>query len=63
VLDGEEGQLDRSFGNEEELRRVKEARNTIKRRKANWNGHILGTNCLLKHSIEGKTEGRIEVTR
>jgi hypothetical protein len=44
---------------------VKEERNivqTIKRRKANWIGHILCRNCLLKHVIEGKLEGRIEVT-
>jgi hypothetical protein len=44
---------------------VKEERNivhTIKRRKANWIGHILLRNCLLKHVIEGKLEGRIEVT-
>jgi hypothetical protein len=43
---------------------VKEERNivhTIKRRKANWIGHILRRNCLLKHVIEGKLEGRIEV--
>jgi len=36
---------------------VKEDRNVIhaiKRRKANWIGHILVTNCLLKHAIEGK---------
>jgi hypothetical protein len=25
--------------------------------------HILHTTCLLKHFIEGKIEGRIEVTR
>jgi hypothetical protein len=51
--------------NEEVLHRVKEERyivHTIKRRKANWIGHILRTNCLLKHVIEGKLEGRIEVT-
>jgi hypothetical protein len=36
--------------------------NTIKRRKANWIGHILHRNCLLKHVIEGKLEGRIEMT-
>jgi hypothetical protein len=51
--------------NEEVLYRVKEERNivhTIKRRKANWIGHILRRNCLLKHDIEGKLEGRIEVT-
>jgi hypothetical protein len=34
---------------------------TIKRRKANWTGHILCRNCLLKHIIEGKIEGRIEM--
>jgi hypothetical protein len=32
------------------------------RRKANWIGHILRMNCLLKRVIEGKIEGRIEVT-
>jgi hypothetical protein len=51
--------------NEEVLQRVKEERNilhTIKRRKANWIGHILRRNCLLKHVIEGKLEGRIEIT-
>jgi hypothetical protein len=45
--------------------RVKEERNilhTIKRRKANWIGHILRRNCLVKHVIEGKLEGRIEMT-
>jgi hypothetical protein len=49
--------------NEEVLHRVKEERNilhTIKRRKANCIGHILGRNCLLKYVIEGKVEGRIE---
>jgi hypothetical protein len=29
----------------------------------NWIGLILLTNFLLKHVIEGKIEGRIEVTR
>ena len=51
--------------NEEVLHRVKEERNilhTIQGRKANWTGHILRSNCLLKHVIEGKIEGRIEVT-
>jgi hypothetical protein len=49
----------------EVLHRVKEERNvlqTSKRRKANWIGHILCRNRLIKHVIEGKTEGRIEVT-
>jgi hypothetical protein len=51
--------------NEEVLHRVKEERNilrTIKRRQANWIGHILRRNCLLKQVIEGKLEGRIEIT-
>jgi hypothetical protein len=51
--------------NEEVLHRVKEERNivhTIKRRKANWIGHILRRNCRLKHVNEEKLEGRIEVT-
>jgi hypothetical protein len=50
--------------NEEVLHRVKEERNilhTIKRRKANWIGHMLHRNCLLKH-VEGKLKGRIEKT-
>ena len=49
--------------NEEVLQRVKEERNilhTIQRWKANWIGHILRRNCLLKHVIDGKIEGRIE---
>jgi hypothetical protein len=51
--------------NEEVLHRVKEERNIlhkIQRRKANCIGHILRKNCLLKHVIEGKLEGRIEMT-
>jgi hypothetical protein len=27
----------------------------------NWIGHILPRNCLLKHVIKGKLQGRIEV--
>jgi hypothetical protein len=45
--------------NEEELSRAKEERNTlqtIKRREANWIGHILHKNCLLKDVIERKIE-------
>ena len=51
--------------NEEELHIVNEEWNilhTVKRRKANWIGHILHRNCLLKQVIEGKIEGRVEVT-
>ena len=50
----------------EVLQRVKEKRNIlhkVTRRKANWIGHILRRNCLLKHAIEGQIEGRIEVTK
>jgi len=36
---------------------------TIKRRKVNWVGLILGTNCLIKQVIEGKIKGEMEVTR
>jgi hypothetical protein len=46
--------------NEAVLHRVKEERNilhTIRRRKANWIGHILRRNCLLSHIIEGKIIG------
>ena len=51
--------------NEEVSLRVKEQRNIlheISKRKANWIGHILGRNCLLQRVIEGKIQGRIEVT-
>ena len=47
----------------EVLHKVKEERNvlpTIKRREADWAGHILRRSCLLKHVSEGKIEGRIE---
>jgi hypothetical protein len=44
----------------EVLHIIKEERNlihTTNRRKANWIGHMLGRNCLLKHVIERKMEG------
>ena len=34
----------------------------ISKRKANWIGHILSRNCLLKQVIEGKIKEGIEVT-
>ena len=43
--------------NEEVLFRVKEQRyilHEISKRKANWIGHILRRNCLIKRAIEGK---------
>jgi hypothetical protein len=33
-----------------------------KRRKANWIGHNLRSNCLVRHIIEGKIEGNVEAT-
>ena len=48
------------------LLRVNEQRNilrAIRKEKANWIGHILRTNCLLKQVIEGRIKGEIEVTR
>ena len=52
--------------NEEVLLRINEQRNIlheIRKRKANWIGHILRRNCLLQQVIEGKIQGQIEVTR
>jgi len=63
--DGED-QLDRSCENEEVLLRVNEQRNIlheIRKRKANWIGHILRRNCLLKQVIEEKIKGEMEVAR
>jgi uncharacterized heparinase superfamily protein len=50
---------------EEVLLGVKEQRNIlheIRKRKANWIGHILRRNCLLQRVIEGKIHGGIVVT-
>jgi hypothetical protein len=52
--------------NEEVLLTVSEQRNIlheIRKRKANWIGHILRINCLLQRVIEGKMKGEMEVTR
>ena len=52
--------------NEKVLLHVNEQRNIlreIRKRKANWIGHILRRNCLLKQVIEGKTKGEMDVTR
>jgi hypothetical protein len=49
----------------EVLHSVKGERNilhAIKRRKANWIGHMLRRNCLLKHVVEEQLEGRLEMT-
>jgi hypothetical protein len=50
--------------NEEVLHTVKDKTNillTINRIKTNYTGHMLNTNCLLKHIIDGKTERRVEM--
>jgi hypothetical protein len=52
--------------NEDVLLRVEEQRNIlhvheIRKRKANWIGHILRINCLLQRVIERKIKGGIEV--
>jgi len=52
--------------NEEVLLRVNEQRNIlheIRKQKANWIGHILRRNCLLKQVIKGKIKGKMEVAR
>ena len=53
-----EVQLDRSCENGEILQSQErqEYPNSIKRRKANWIGHTLRRNSLLKHVIETYTE-------
>jgi hypothetical protein len=50
--------------NKELLLGVKEQWNIlheISKRKANWIGHIMHKNCLLRQVIEGKIKGGIEV--
>ena len=52
--------------NEEVLLRFNEQRNIlheIRKRKANWFGHILRRNCLLRQVIERKIKGEMEVAR
>jgi hypothetical protein len=52
------------IANDEVSLRVKEERNalhTINRRTVTSNGHILRRNCLLKHVLAGRVEGRLEV--
>jgi hypothetical protein len=52
-------------GNEEVLyggKGEREKLQVVKRKKANWIGRILRRKCLIKHVVEGKIEGRREVT-
>jgi hypothetical protein len=51
--------------NEEVLHRIKKERNilqTIRGRKTNWIGHVFCRNCFLNHVLEGKIDGRTEVS-
>jgi len=50
--------------NQEVLQRGKENKNKLLmiKKEGKWGGHILRRNCLLKLVIEGKIEGKIEVT-
>ena len=62
----EEGHCLQHVRNEEVLLIVNEQSNIlheIRKRKANWIGHILRRNCLLKEVIEGKIKGEMEVAR
>ena len=48
------------------LLKVNEQRNIlreIRKRKANWIGHIIRRNCLLQQVIEGKIKGQTGVKR
>jgi hypothetical protein len=52
-----EDHSDRSCESEEVLHRVKDERNilhTVNIRKANWMGHNLSRNCLLRHVFDGR---------
>jgi hypothetical protein len=52
----ENGKESSHSGHANGIIRIKEERNVlraIKRRLANWIGHILLRNCLLKHGFEG----------
>jgi hypothetical protein len=48
--------------NEEVLKEQRNILHEIRKRKANWIGHILRRHCLLQRVIEGKIQRRIEVT-
>ena len=60
VRDGRRKSIRSILWKNEGLHRVEEEKNivhTILRRKANWIGHILRRNCLLKDVTEGKIAG------
>ena len=47
----------------EEVNEQRNILHEIRKRMANWFGHILCRNCLLKQVIEGKIKGEMEVAR
>ena len=59
--DGED-QLDRSYERWSVAKGQEEREHKMKRRKADWFGHIFRRNCLVQHVVDGKVEERIEVT-
>jgi hypothetical protein len=58
-----EGELYRSCEKWGSITGTQGERNILQtvKRMANWIGHSLCRNCLLKHIVEGKIEGRVEV--
>ena len=59
-----ENLLDRSCGKRWSVTQGRDERKSLhtrKGRKANWIGHMLRKNRLLKHATKGRLEGRIEV--
>ena len=42
---------------------INHTQHEIRKRKANWIGHIFRRNCLLQRVTEGKIKGGTEVTR
>jgi hypothetical protein len=54
--------LHKPFLKDEQKLEVPYGTHEIRKRKANWIGHILRRNCLLQRVIEGKIQGGIEVT-
>jgi len=58
-------QLGRSYEKLRSVTQIQERVNilqTIKIRRDIWMGHILNRSCLQEHVIEGKIDGRVEVT-
>jgi hypothetical protein len=57
--------LEDIYRNDKVLLRVKEQKkilHDIRKRKANWIGHISRRNCILQRVTEGKIKGVIQVT-